>query len=236
MGSKLDYCPFAKALENLGDRWSLLILRQLVLLGPQGFNALASGLPGISRSVLADRLRKLEQLALVAREPATSSRVPGYCVTAVGEQLKPVMLALWGWAQRWVPEDPVLAERDPDLIIWWLRHRLDSAALPARKAVIDLDIRGPRATRNWLVLEPGVGPSLCIEDPLLGEECYVYVEADAADIYPIARGMRTWTDAIADGSVQLFGEPELVRALPTWFRGVERPQRIANAAAAAVVA
>ena len=70
MGSRefVGYCSFTKAIEHLGDRWSLLIVRELGMFGPQGFNDLVTGLPGrISRSVLADRLRRLETLGLVSR-------------------------------------------------------------------------------------------------------------------------------------------------------------------------
>lgn len=217
MGARGDYCHFTKAIEHLGDRWSLQIVRQLILLGPQGFNALRTGLPGIARSVLVDRLRKLEELGIIEHDSTTNARTPGYRVTATGEQLKPVMLALVEWAQHWDPDDPAAAARDPDLIIWWLNHRVDAAALPGRQVVLALDIHGTQARQFWLVLERDVGSSICIEDPGLADERYVYVEADAAAIYPIARGERTWADAIADGSVQLFGEPELIRALPTWF-------------------
>lgn len=231
MGSDGDYCAFTKAVENLGDRWSLLIVGHLERSGPLGFNALTATLPGISRSVLAERLRKLEELGLVARDPAPRGRVPGYCVTPSGAQLKPVFSALRSWALKWVPEDPALAERDPDLIIWWLTDRLDSTALPARQVVIDIDIRGSRAKRSWIVLEPGVGPSVCIEDPGLAGERYVYVEADVAGIYPIASGLRGWRQAIEDGSVELFGEPDLICALPSWFLPAEPSPRAAAPAA-----
>src|SRR5215211_1342947 len=70
VGQKGDYCAFTKTVEHLGDRWSLVILRELTLHGPRGFNVLADGLPGISRSVLAARLRKLEELELIARVAA----------------------------------------------------------------------------------------------------------------------------------------------------------------------
>lgn len=228
MGSGDDYCAFTKAVENLGDRWSLLIVGNLERLGPQGFNALMACVPGISRSMLVDRLRKLEQLGLVARDPAARNGVPGYCVTPAGAQLKPVFVALKSWALRWVPEDPVLAERDPDLITWWLTNRVDTAALPARQVVIDLDIRGSRAKRAWLVLEPMVGPSICIEDPNLAEDRYVYVEAEAAAIYPVARGLRSWTEAISDGSVQAIRRagprPRPARLVP-WRRAASAIRR-----------
>jgi len=224
MESRGDYCHFTKAIEHLGDRWSLQIVRQLILLGPQGFNALRAGLPRIARSVLVDRLRKLEELGIIAREPSIDGRAPRYRVSSAGEQLKPVMLALVEWAQRWDPDDPAAAARDPDLIIWWLNHRVETGALPADQVVLALDIRGTRAKQFWIVLERGVGSSICIEDPGLDDGRYVYVEADAEAMYPIARGQRAWAAAIADGSIELFGEPSLVHALPTWFRATGRSE------------
>ena len=227
MSSDGDYCHFTKAIEHLGDRWSLQIIRQLLLLGPQGFNALAAGLPGIGRSILSERLRKLDELGLVSRDRMAGRGTPPYRVTPAGEQLKPVLLALVRWAQRWAPDDPAVAERDPDLIIWWLTNRVDPAALPGRQVVIALDVSGTHAKRFWLVLEPNVGASVCIDDPCLGDDRYVYVEADSAAIFSIARGLRAWTAAIDDGSVQLFGDPELMHALPAWFRGPEAAQQSA---------
>jgi DNA-binding HxlR family transcriptional regulator len=218
MASGDAYCHFTKAVENLGDRWSLLIVGHLVRTGPHGFNALASLLPGISRSVLADRLRRLEELGLVARDPSVRTGVAPYCVTPAGAQLGPVLGALTNWALRWVPEDPAMAERDPDVIGWWLRHRVEPATAPATTAVIQIDVHGPRPRRTWLVLEPGKEPSLCEEDPGLGEERYVYVEASADALFPIAKGWKGWSEAVAEGSVQLYGDPRLVRDMPSWFR------------------
>lgn len=87
---------------------------------------------------------------------------------------------------------------------------------------------------GWLILHPNAAPTLCIEDPLLAEERYLYVEADTAGIYPVARGLRRWTDAIADGSVQIYGDPELIRGLPGWFKSTDRPMRTPVEATVAV--
>src|SRR5262245_39070902 len=108
-----EYCPFIKAVEHLGDRWSLLIIQSLALRGAQGFNALADGPPGVSRSVLARRLRALETLGLLARVggpgcPGPPTRAAPYRVTPAGEALVPTLRSLLRWAQRWVPEDPAL--------------------------------------------------------------------------------------------------------------------------------
>ena len=227
MGSsaKTEYCAFTKAVEHLGDRWSFLIVRELAMFGPQGFNTLATGLPGhISRSVLADKLRKLEEIGLIARDPSRRSRSLPYCLTPAGEQLMPTLKSLWQWAEHWVPEDPEMANRDPTIILWWLRHRVDVRTAPERQIALELAMGSNDAERCWLLLARGAEPTLCLEDPLIGQERYVYVEADAVDLSPVARGLRSWTDAMADGSVRVYGAPELVAALPGWFLPVERDE------------
>lgn len=219
MGSntQTEYCAFTKAVEHLGDRWSLLIVRELAMFGPQGFNALATGLPGrVSRSVLAGKLRKLEEIGLLARDPSVPGKSAPYCLTPAGEQLMPTLKSLWGWAEHWIPEDPAVAQRDPAVILWWLRHRVDPASAPEQQVAIEMDIREV-PDRTWLLLARGAEANVCLEDPMLGEERYVYVEAGAADLLPVARGQRTWADAIDDRSVTAYGPPELVAAMTGWF-------------------
>jgi DNA-binding HxlR family transcriptional regulator len=220
MGSsaKTEYCAFTKAVEHLGDRWSLLIVRELAQFGPQGFNTLATGLPGrVSRSVLAAKLRKLEEIGLVARDPSRLGRSAPYCLTPAGEQLVPTLMTFWDWAKHWIPEDPELAKRDPMIILWWLRHRVDPAEAPPQQVAIEVEVREAQPDRIWLLLARDAEPTICLEDPMLGEERYVYVQAGADDLLPIARGQRTWSDAIADGSVSAYGPPGLVSAMSNWF-------------------
>jgi len=158
--------------------------------GSRGFNALAAGLPGVSRSVLTRRLRKLEELGLIARDPFAASRTSPYRLAPAGEQLVPTLLSLDSWARRWVPEDPALAQRDPDVVAFWLANRVDPTQLPERQTVVVFDIGGAPANKHWLVLERGAPPSICLEDPGLAADRYVYVEAEAAALYPISRGFK----------------------------------------------
>ncbi len=212
-----EFCPYNKAIQHLGDRWSLIIVKELAMHGPRGFNAIADGLPGVSRSVLARRLRKLEELGLTVRDSSSRGRAAPYRLAPAGEQLIPTLLSLDSWAKRWVPEDPALAQRDPSVITFWLSLRVDPDHLPERSVVVALDMRGVGAQQRWLVLEHGAPPSICLEDPGLAAERYVYVEALAVNLYAVSRGLRSWSAALADGTVNLYGEPQLVKAFPTWF-------------------
>jgi hypothetical protein len=112
----------------------------------------------------------------------------------------------------------------PQHHLWWLRHRVDVRTAPERQVALEIAMRGSDADRCWLLLARHTEPTLCLEDPLMGQDLYVYVDADAADLCPIAGGLRSWAEAAADGSVRVYGEPELVAALPGWFPPVERDQ------------
>jgi DNA-binding HxlR family transcriptional regulator len=217
-----DYCAFSKAIEHLGDRWSLPILAQLVVLGPLGFNEFANGLPGrISRSILAEKLRKLEDLGLISRDDG-GPRPRRYRLTGIGRDLAPTILALRGWAETWLPDDVAMVERDPEVVLGWLTKCIDVTALPERQAVVEITIRNDREDRFWLVLERGIEPFGCFEDPMLDESRYVYVEAGITVLVALAGGRRSWTDAFADESIRAFGMPDLTIQVPTWFRRVDQ--------------
>lgn len=217
-----DYCSFMKAVEHLGDRWSLVIVRDLFLRGPLGFNALAAGLPGISRSVLAARLRKLQVLGIVERARAGGP----YRLAHAGRQLEPLLRELRAWSERFVPEDPAMVERDPDIVLVWFAGRIDPAAAPERRSVIELALSDAgQARRSWLVLERGQAVSVCLEDPVLADERYVYVSSDVRAIDRVARGVTDWAAGVADGSIEVDGEPGLVRAVGSWLRPLDGSRR-----------
>jgi DNA-binding HxlR family transcriptional regulator len=206
------YCSFTKAIEHLGDRWSLLIVRQLGAFGPLGFNELARSLPGrISRSVLNERLRRLETLGLVSREEST-----GYRLTTVGAGLMPVLYALRGWAETWLPDDPAMMERDPDVVLGWLAQRVSAEHLPAEPVVLEF-WPNDSGRRYWLVLQQRSAPYGCLIDPLLDIRRYVYLRCAIPTLLALARGRRGWSDAFADGSVSATGAADLRRHLTEWF-------------------
>ena len=94
-----QYCPVARASEILADRWTPLIMRELIL-GSHRFNEIERGLPGISRSLLASRLRDLQQAGVVDRLPGAHAKVTEYHLSEAGRDLKPVIEALGAWGVR----------------------------------------------------------------------------------------------------------------------------------------
>jgi DNA-binding HxlR family transcriptional regulator len=225
MPAEFDYCSYTKAVEFLGDRWCLLIVRDLAIHGPMGFNELANALPGhVSRSTLTERLRRLQDVGLIQRADRSPGRQAPYQFSAAGRAFLPTVLALRGWAEAWLPEDPGLAERDPSIVMVWMGERVDRAHLPDRQVILALTMRHDPPIRGWLVLEAGAEPKGCLEDPLLDESRYVYIESSVPAILALARGHRDAADAIADGSIEVFGDPTLIERLPSWFATAEIPK------------
>jgi DNA-binding HxlR family transcriptional regulator len=207
MRTYAQYCPIAKATEVLGERWSLLIMRDM-LPGRRRFNELARGLPGISRAMLAKRLRQLEAAALIARDD------DGYVMTEAGADLEPVIMALAEWGARHAFTDPAPEELDPDLLLWWIHGRIDRRALPDRIVVVQFTF-ADHASRYWLVVEPQ-DTSVCLTDP--GFEIDVEVRTDLATLYQVWLGRDPLADAVRDGRIELRGSPALTRTFSTWFQ------------------
>ena len=124
-----QYCPVARASEILADRWTPLIVRELVL-GSHRFNEIERGLPGISRSLLSSRLRDLEDSGVVERLPRAQSTMTEYHLSEAGRELKAVIEALGAWGVRWAFGDPRPEELDAGLLIWKIHQRINRELLP----------------------------------------------------------------------------------------------------------
>lgn len=202
-----QYCPIAKASELLGDRWSLLIVREL-LFGPLRFTEMERGLPGISRSVLSDRLKHLQRAGI-----CTKTSDGAYRFTAAGEELRPVVQSMGEWVARWVLTDPTPAETDPQLLMLFISRHVDRAALPDERVVAEFRFRD-RGELIWLTLEPG-DVSVCLEDPQLPID--LVVESTTADLYRVYMGRATLEAERGTGRIDVRGRPALVRDFPNWM-------------------
>ena len=212
MRSYAQYCPIAKASEILGDRWTLLIVREM--LGEvRGFNELQRGLPGISRSVLTDRLRALERAEIVERRRGPKGRTLEYRLTPAGRDLEPVVQALGEWGVTWSFTDPRPEELDPDLLIVWMARHVDHDELPADRTVVQFDFRNP-AKRYWMVLERSE-VSVCLQHP--GFDVDLEVAVDTATLYRIYLGRAELGAAIRASKLTISGPQSLQRGFARWF-------------------
>ena len=208
-----QYCPVARASEILADRWTPLIVREL-LAGVLHFNELDRGLPGISRALLVERLRRLERTGVVVRRPGPIGNLTEYHLTPAGRELQRVIDAVGGWGARWAFGDPRPSELDPIVLLWWMRRRARRDQLPRQRIVVQLDFRGARSGSFWLILEQ-TDVSVCLQHPRFDVD--LRVDADIAAFYRVWLGRTPLDQAVREGHVRLEGVPALVRAFPRWF-------------------
>jgi DNA-binding HxlR family transcriptional regulator len=198
-----QYCPISRTLDLLGERWSLLIVRDL-LAGSTRFNDLARSLPGLSRGLLAKRLRQLEAAGVVER---LGSR---YLLTDAGRGLEPVVDSLSSWGARWTFGAPEPEELDASVLVWWMHTRLDTSELPGQRHVFHVRFSDdPR--QFWIVVEAG-DPSVCHADP--GFDVDVQIASDVGSLYEVWLGRLPLREALRSGRVELVGPAPLTRRMP----------------------
>jgi DNA-binding HxlR family transcriptional regulator len=220
MRSYGQYCPIARASELLAERWSIIVLRNIVILGCRTFNEIADGAPGLSRGLLSKRLRDLERVGVIEirRKPDGPGSI--YAPTEAGLELTEVMQALQKWGSKWADLTPEQAH--PGVVLWmWATFFLDRERLPWRRVLIRFDyptLSGP-GSRNWLLIERG-DAEICEKYPR-GDEHLVVVVNDPVAFARWHLGEIGWADALRSGAIELRGSRNLTRELPTWHRAHE---------------
>jgi DNA-binding HxlR family transcriptional regulator len=224
-----QFCPVAVAAEIFAERWTPLILRELFA-GERRFNDIRRGVPLISRSLLAARLRELEDAGLLGSRPLLSGRGREYKLTPAGEELRAVVDGLGAWGQRWVTGQFDPENLDVSVLMWNVRRRIDKERLPAHRVVVRFDFRALpphyKGMRTWWLILDRPEIDLCLKDP--GFDVDVVVSAEAATMARVWMGQVEVAQAVRAGAVRLEGAHPLVQALPGWlllshFAHVERP-------------
>jgi DNA-binding HxlR family transcriptional regulator len=223
-----QFCPVAKAAEIVAERWTPLVLREL-LCGSRRFGDLHRGVPLMSRTLLAARLAQLEDAGVVRSVPRPRGRGREYHLTAAGQELRPLIECLGAWGQRWARAQVGRGDLDAGLLMWDIHRRLNVDALPPARVVVRFDFRGVPATMRgprtwWLVLERRA-VDLCLKDP--GFLVDLVVSAELRALTQVWMGDVPLAETVRAGLVRLDGPPSLVPAFPTWlmlstFAGVER--------------
>ena len=206
-----QYCPIARGAEIFAERWTPLIIRNLSL-GCASFGEILEGAPGLSRTLLSQRLTQLEDVGIVESAPKADGRGHHYRLTSAGHDLFKVCQSLGEWGARWLEIAP--ENLDPFVALWSMCRALRRDRLPERRVVIRFDFTGrPRRECYWLLIELG-DTEICKTYPGFQEDLYVTAEAEA--FVKWHAGRLTWAQAIRDGRIQLDGPSWLVKAFPTW--------------------
>lgn len=211
--SYAQFCTVARGADALCQRWTPLVLREL-LCGSKRFNDLHRGVPRMSTSLLAQRLRHLEDIGVVCR--SRSGNVWEYTLTEAGEELRPIVMALGHWGARWIGSRLRDDELDAGLLMWDMRRFARLEQFPARAVIIHFAFRDARSGEGlwWLVVEHGVA-DLCRDDP--GRELTLVVDATVRALTEVWSGDRTPREVIASRELHVAGSAQDADDLWRWL-------------------
>lgn len=207
-----QFCSIAKALEVIGERWTALILRELIC-GSSRFSEIHRGIPKISPSLLTKRLTDLETAGVIRRVGATS----GYELTEAGWELKPMVETLGVWGQRWVRGQLSDDDLDPDLLMWDMRRRVNIEVMPENRTCLCFEFTdAPKNSSLYWLVKSDEGVDLCVSDPNFDVD--LYVTTDVRTMTEVWNGDAPMSEAIDRGQIDLHGPNTLRKAFPSWLQ------------------
>jgi DNA-binding HxlR family transcriptional regulator len=207
-----QFCPVAKAMEVLDERWTILVVRELIS-GSSHFNDLRRGVPKMSPALLSKRLKSLARAGVIERTEIDGRSA--YSLTDCGKELADVVAALGAWGVRWIGE---LGDEDldPHLLMWDIRRTIPVETWPRARTTVAFRLSDvpPTVARWWLVVEKGEA-DVCDFDP--GFEVDGTVQASLRTLTRLWRGDLDWPRALSAGSVVISGPADVRRGLPDWI-------------------
>lgn len=210
-----QFCPIAKATEILGERWSVLIIREL-LMGGRRFNELQRGLGDISPALLAGRLKSFETEGLVVRRKISGQRGYEYFPTSACEALLPVVVAMGEWGLCWARDKLTLGDFDIEFLMYYLERSVDTEQLPGDQTVIQFKFKDLTEQGDWWLLVDGDEVDVCITPP--GRDVDVYFTTTVRTMHDVWMGDRTYRDAMNSGDLVVEGEAGLTKRISSWLR------------------
>ncbi len=209
-----QFCPVAKATELVGEKWTLLILREL-LLGTTRFNDFQRAMSRMSPTLLAKRLRRLEECGIIIRKKLSGQKVYEYRLTAAGKELSPLLEILAVWGMRWARGQLTDDELDVEFLMREVQRRLQTEHLPDGETVICFIFDELTEHKTWWLLIDGDVVDLCTEDP--GKDVDLYINSSVRTIVEVWEGDLDMRTALRNGSIKAHGLRHLIRTMPDWF-------------------
>jgi len=209
-----QFCPVAKATEIVGERWTLLILRELML-GTCRFNDFQRALSRISPTLLNQRLKMLEERGILVRKKVSGRRGYEYRLTPSGRELAPLVETLAVWGMRWARGQMTDEELDVEFLMWELQRRLQTEQLPDGETVICFSFSELQKFNDWWLVVYDDQVDLCTQDP--GKEVDIYISSTVRTLAEVWKGDRDLRRALRGGLIKAHGQRTLERSLPDWL-------------------
>jgi DNA-binding HxlR family transcriptional regulator len=209
-----QFCPVAKASDIVGERWTVLILREL-LLGTTRYNDFQRGLSRISPTLLSKRLKMLEEKGLIVRKRRPGARSHEYHLTACGRELEPLIEHLAVWGMRWARGQMTDIELDVEFLMWDLQRRLQTERLPDGETVLCFSFDELERFKTWWLVVSENDVDLCSENP--GKEVDLYISSTVRELAQVWRGDVPIKKALREKTLRIHGNTHLARTMPDWL-------------------
>ena len=209
-----QFCPVAKASELLGERWTILIVREL-LLGSTRYSELQRGLSRISPTLLTKRLKQLEQAGVVVRKRGVNQKGHSYFLTPSGKELGAVIESLAHWGMRWTKGQLSDDELDVEFLMWDIQRRVDLEQLPDGDTAICFSYEDVDGYDQWWLIVRGGEVDLCTENP--GVEVDLYVNSSIRTMIQVWDGEVPMKQALRRNLITTQGSRTLARTMSRWL-------------------
>ena len=209
-----QFCPVAKATEILGERWVLLIIREL-LLGSTRFNELQRALSLISPTLLTKRLTGLQEAGLLVKEKVPGQRITEYRLTPEGLKLEPIIENLAVWGMHWVRNGLDESDLDAEFLMWDIHRRIDCDQLPGKYSVLHFNFNDQKKLKDWWLVINGTDIDLCTKNP--GREVDLHITSTLEDMVDIWMGNINLSLALKKSKLKLIGDRDYIKRLKNWF-------------------
>ena len=210
-----QFCPISKAMDVLGERWTLLIIREL-LTGGSRFSELQKALGAISPTLLTKRLGMLEEQGLVVRRPIHGQRGHEYFPTPACKELFPAIEAIGVWGMRWMRHQMEEDDYDMGLLMTHLERSIQTDQLPGRETVIRFHFTDITDNADWWIVVEDDDIDVCIHDP--GRDVDVFFNVPLRTMCELWMGEDSYKTAMAEGRLDLVGPADLTRHVERWLK------------------
>jgi DNA-binding HxlR family transcriptional regulator len=217
MESAMDYgqfCPISKAVEILGDKWTLLIVREL-LMGGRRYSELQRGLSQISPTILSKRLDSLSRNGLVLKKKIPNQKGYEYFPTKSCSELLPIIMSLGEWGMRWAKSNLTEKDYDVELLMLYLQRSVNPENLVGDETVIRFKFTDIKEYPDWWMVVEDNKVDLCTNDP--GKDVDVYFTTTVKTMVDVWMGWSTYRKAIAQDELKLVGPKALINNVSAWM-------------------
>lgn len=214
MDSYGQFCPLAQAAQLLCERWTLIVVRELIA-GSTRFNEIKKGVPTMSPTLLSTRLKQLVEAKVVNQSGSKGNYT--YSLTSAGLELRPIIELLGAWGHRWVLSNLNKGDLDAGLLMWDMRRTVDPAVFPSNRIVVQFEYPdAPKGERDWWLVTESGEIDLCLNDP--GYDVDIMIKCSLKTMTEIWICQRPFRDAMRKGDIKVLGDSKFTNKLQDWLQ------------------